>query len=238
MLGFSHATSGALGWFLAAPAVANLLGNPLTAPELAVGAVACAGAALIPDLDHPQATIAWTFGPISKAAARLTALLAGGHRQGTHSLLFSIGFGAFCYLVGTSTKWLDSNTPAMILMFCLAAFAFRGMNIVPPRTSGTLKGIVVLLEAAALTYLMTFFMPSSWWWLGMAGAMGAIIHLIGDSLTPEGVPWFYPARWRLAIPIISHTGNIFERAIVGPLFVIATFWQIYVHFGPLIGLKF
>ena len=114
MLGFSHATSGALGWFLAAPAVANLIGQPLTAPELAVGAVACAGAALIPDLDHPQATIAWTFGPISKAAARLTALLAGGHRQGTHSLLFSIGFGAFCYLVGTSTKWLDSNTPAMI----------------------------------------------------------------------------------------------------------------------------
>lgn len=236
MLGFSHATSGALGWFVTAPLISNAIGMPLTPQELGIGAVACAGAALIPDLDHPQATIAWTFGPISKAAARLTALLAGGHRQGTHSLLFSLGFGAFCYLVGTSSLWWHTTTPAMILLFMLAAFAFRGLNIVPPRVSGTFKGLVVLAEALVLTLAINYFMPqetiTSWWWLGLAGAMGAIIHLIGDTLTPEGVPWFYPARWRASIPIISHTGNVMERAIIAPLMMIGVVWELWLHYGP------
>lgn len=236
MLGFSHATSGALGWFVAAPVVSNAIGMPLTPQELGIGAVVCAGAALIPDLDHPQATIAWTFGPISRAAAKLTALLAGGHRQGTHSLLFALGFGAFCYLVGTSSIWWHTTTPAMVLLFMLAAFAFRGLNIVPPRVSGTFKGLVVLLEALALTLAINFFMPqngiNSWWWMGLAGAMGAVIHLIGDTLTPEGVPWFYPARWRASIPIISHTGNVMERAIIAPLMMIGVVYELWIHYGP------
>jgi membrane-bound metal-dependent hydrolase YbcI (DUF457 family) len=238
MLGFSHATSGALGWLAVAPTVAQALGNPLSAQELAVGTVACAGAALIPDLDHPSATIAYTFGPISKSVSKLTALLAGGHRQGTHSLLFSVGFGLVCYLVGMSSEWFHTPVPSIVMMFLLASFAFRGLNIVPPRTSRTLKGTVVLIEAAALTWFMaTYLMPGmNWWWLGLAGAMGSIIHLIGDSLTPEGVPWLYPNRWRLAIPIISHTGNVLERAILGPIMVLVTGWLAIQHFGPLFGL--
>lgn len=236
MLGFSHATMGALGWFIVAEPISQLIGHPLNLSELGVGAIACAGAAIMPDLDHPQATIAHTFGPISYAASKLTHLLAGGHRQGTHSLLFSVGFGALCYLVGTSTQWFHSAWPAMILMFLLTAFAFRALNIVPPRTSGTIKGFVVILEAIAVTVAIQFFMPNAWWFLGMAGFIGCIIHLIGDSLTPEGVPWFYPARWRLAIPIISHTGNILEKAIISPLMVLAVLFEIYLHYiAPLFG---
>jgi membrane-bound metal-dependent hydrolase YbcI (DUF457 family) len=235
MLGYSHATSGALGWLLVAPAISAALGQPLDAAELAVGTVACAGAALIPDLDHPSATIAHTFGPISHAAAKFTALLAGGHRQGTHSLLFSLGFGGFCYLVATATEWMDSVWPAMVLMFCLSAFAFRGMNIVLPRTSRSMKGFVVLVQAAALTYAMTFFMPDTWWWLGLAGALGAIIHLIGDTLTPEGVPWLYPVRWRLSVPIIARTGNVLEKAILGPAMTLGVAWLAFTNFAPAMG---
>lgn len=233
MLGYSHATSGALAWLAATPVLdqaAKMLGqNPLTPQETLIGAVACAGAALIPDLDHPSATIAYTFGPISKSVSKLTALLAGGHRQGTHSLLFSVGFGILCYIVGVSTELFGSNTPAMVLMFLLSAFAFRGLNLVLPGTSSTLKGLVVILQAAALTWVMANFLMTdmNWWWLGLAGAVGCIMHLVGDSLTPEGVPWFYPNRFRLAIPIISHTGNILERAIVGPLM---TFGVLYFGF--------
>lgn len=233
MLGFSHATSGALGWLVAAPALSSAVGRPLTIPELAVGTVACAGAALIPDLDHPQATIAQTFGPISKSAARLTALLAGGHRQGTHSLLFTAGFGALCYLVGISSELFGTNVPSMVLMFVLAAFTFRGLNLVPPRASGTFKGVMVILEAAALTYAMTYFMPTTWWWLGLAGAMGALIHLLGDMLTPEGVPYFWPARWRASIPIIAHTGNVMEKFLISPLMLLALGWMILVQFTPI-----
>ena len=238
MLGFSHASSGALGWLVAAPAVSTVLAQagivsaPLSPQEIAIGAVACAGSALMPDLDHPQATIAYTFGPVSHGVSKLTALLAGGHRQGTHSLLFSAGFGIVCLLAGMSSDWLHNPTLGMIMLFMLAAFAFRGMSLVPPRVSGMFKGIVVIAEAAIFTWVVHYFMPNTWWWLGLAGFMGSVIHLIGDSLTPEGVPWFYPARWRFAIPIISHTGNFVERLVVGPLMIVGIVWMIWVIYSP------
>lgn len=235
MLGYSHATSGAVAWLAAAQPIAHLLGTSLTPQEMAAGTIACAGAALIPDLDHPSATIAYTFGPISYGAAKLTSLLSGGHRNGTHSLLFAGGFGFLCYLVGMSTEWFSSAWPGMIMMFCLAAFAFRGMNLVLPRTSRAMKGSVVIAQAAAVTWLMSQFMPETWWWLGLAGALGCITHLVGDTLTPEGVPWFYPKRTRFSLPIISHTGNVLEKAVFGPLLTGAAIWLGISTFSSLLG---
>jgi membrane-bound metal-dependent hydrolase YbcI (DUF457 family) len=111
MLGYSHATSGALVWLATAPALSQALtGAPMSAPELAAGTVICAGAALLPDLDHPQATIAHTFGPVSHVASKLTFILSGGHRQGTHSLLFSVGFGLFAMLTGVASHAWHSTT--------------------------------------------------------------------------------------------------------------------------------
>jgi membrane-bound metal-dependent hydrolase YbcI (DUF457 family) len=232
MLGYSHAMSGGVAWLALAPVIETTFGVQFETYELLAGTIATAGAALIPDLDHPQATIAHTFGPISKGVSKLTALLAGGHRQGTHSILFSLGFGALCYSIGIGSEASGSNLPAMILMFLLAAFAFRGLNIVPPKTSSSFKGIIVLLEAAALTYVLSLMLEpgATWWWLGFAGAVGALTHLVGDAITPEGVPFFYPMKWRISVPIIAHTGNIMERAIVSPLLTFALIylaWQTF-----------
>jgi len=225
MLGYSHATSGALVWLLVAPPVAQALGQPLGPQELAAGAVACAGAALIPDLDHPKATIAHTFGPVSEAVSRGVNLVAGGHRQMTHSLLFAVGFGLLCQLFA-----LGGSNLALVMMFLLAAFAFRALNIVIPGTSKSMKGIVVLLEAALVTFLISQYMPGSWWWFGFAAALGCLIHCVGDTLTPEGVPWFWPSRWRGSVPIISHTGNSMERTIIGPAMTIGLAFMIWLDF--------
>ena len=54
-----------------------------------------AGAALLPDLDHPGGTIANCFGPVSRAVARTVHRISGGHREATHSMLFAaLAFGA------------------------------------------------------------------------------------------------------------------------------------------------
>lgn len=225
MLGYSHATSGALGWLATAPAVSHLIGKPLGMKELAVGAVACAGAALLPDIDHPQATIAYTFGPITKIVSKWVHTLAGGHRQATHSLLFSLGFGGLCQLLT-----LGGNKASIITMFFLSTFAFRGLGLVVPFMPTSWKNFTVILQAAALTFVMVKWMPGTWWWLGLAASMGCIIHLIGDSLTPEGVPWIWPVKYRFSIPIISHTGNIMEKAIISPIMTGVVFWLIYIRF--------
>lgn len=235
MLGYSHAMSGAVAWLAIAPTATELLGMaPLNEYELIAGTIATAGAALIPDLDHPQATIAHTFGFVSKAISKVTALLAGGHRQGTHSLIFVAGFALFSYFVGLGLNLVDSTLPPLIMMFLLASFAFRGLNIVPPKTSSSFKGIIVLLEAAGLVALLHFLNQNStlsWDWLWLAAGLGAFVHLLGDAITPEGVPFFYPLRSRFSIPIIAHTGNIMERVIISPLL---TFALVYLVFATLI----
>lgn len=217
MLGYSHAVSGAVGWLVIAPPVSHMLNAPLNIGALAAGTLACAGAALIPDLDHPQATIAYTFGPISHGVAKMTRVIFGGHRMGTHSLLFALGLGAVCQIL-VAPGWL---WPAWIIMFLLSAFAIRGLNLVPPHASGFIKSTVILIEAGLLTYGLSRLPTFGWQWLGSAVFLGCILHCIGDSLTPERVPWLWPKRSRYGVPIIAHTGNFTETKIITPIMLVA-----------------
>lgn len=227
MMGTSHATSGALGWLLIAPAVAVIVAAPMEGKELVAGMLACAGAALLPDLDHPKSTIAYTLGPVTHALAKGVNLLAGGHRQGTHSLLFCLAMG-----LATQVLVLWSQTAAIIIMWCMAALALRSLGLVPPKTSHNVKGFVIAIEATIILWLMVKYMPGEWWWLGLAVGLGSLLHLFGDCLTPEGVPFFWPARWRGSIPIISRTGNFLEVAILTPLMAIGVIVLLYRHFFP------
>lgn len=97
MMGPSHAACGAAAWValtgtytvhladISFPVGLGLM--PVGDPGLITGALICAGAALLPDLDHPGGTVARSLPPVSRWLARGLSRLAGGHRRGTHSLL-------------------------------------------------------------------------------------------------------------------------------------------------------
>lgn len=59
----------------------------LSIPELLLGTVVAAGAAMLPDIDHRESHVARTLGPLSRGLACAIGWLAGGHRRGVHSLL-------------------------------------------------------------------------------------------------------------------------------------------------------
>lgn len=227
MMGTSHATSGALGWLLIGPAIAGVLASPLEGKEIVAGALVTAGAALLPDLDHPNATIAYALGPVTQVLARGVNLVAGGHRQATHSLLFALFAG-----VATTAlvKW--SATAALLIAWFMIALALRALHIVPPRTGHNIKGLVIAIEATIIVWAMAKFLPGDWWWLGVAVGLGSLLHLFGDCLTPEGVPFFWPLKWRGSIPIIPKTGGMMETYIVTPLMTIATFYLLYRLWMP------
>lgn len=237
MMGYSHAISGALGWLLIAPPVSDLAGYPLPVGAVAAGALACAGAATVPDIDHPQATIAYTFGPLSHGFAKIVKTLAGGHRMGTHSLLFAAGAGVVTELAVLS-GWKPA---AWIAMFLLSAFAIRGLNLVPPTRSGFMKTVSVIVLAAVLTWVLTLFPAFPWLWLGPAVFAGCIIHCLGDSLTPQRVPWLWPKRTRYGITfgkksIIEVTGNATETRIITPIMIVALAVMIWFTIAePVIG---
>ena len=91
MMGYSHTVSAAAGWLILAET--GVVQVPDT-PTLIVTTLACAGAGMLPDIDHHNGSIANSIPPLSRWLARVVGAISGGHRKGTHSLIGLIAFWA------------------------------------------------------------------------------------------------------------------------------------------------
>jgi membrane-bound metal-dependent hydrolase YbcI (DUF457 family) len=109
MMGRQHVLSGAAAYAATAPAVGYLLpGLPtLTPGQMILGMGVCAGAAVLPDIDHPNSGITMTFGPLTKAFSWIVAKASGGHRNGTHSFLGAAVFNVYAFAAAAiyATDW-------------------------------------------------------------------------------------------------------------------------------------
>lgn len=189
-------------------AAADITGAPL--PLALVLTVLTAGAALLPDIDHPSATAARAFGPISRFAAagidvaglalwHATASPADlldpprdGHRTATHTVAFAALAGALFAGLALLGRW-----PTLIGLFVLFCLAVRGLT---HRKAGAIH---VSLLGAALTAAAYFAVPGvDPLLIGECVALGCWTHCLGDSLTLYGCPWLWPIplagrRWYL-----------------------------------------
>jgi membrane-bound metal-dependent hydrolase YbcI (DUF457 family) len=229
VLGHSHSTSGALAWGAAAAAApatwwADALNHqPLTVADIVLGAFTTAGAALLPDLDHPDGTISHFLGPISHYFCRFVEKISGGHRHATHSFLF--------VALVTAGTWAGAHywgRPFVLAMvYILFSLAVRALHLCP---SG--KGIhswgVVVMVAAGGTAAAYQFLPADPVWLPVSVGLGSLIHLAGDCLTKEGCPLFWPLDHRLEIPIIKRTGDKFETAFLTPVMAVGAFVLVFM----------
>lgn len=208
-MGPGHAFSGAAAGFGAAY-LAAAYGMPVTTGTALLAAGLGAGAALLPDLDHPSATVARTFGPLTVAVAKgLNAVSSavydrtktrhdddrdGGHRGLTHTWVFAgVVGGALALAVDLWGK------PVVIgALFVLLSLALRGLAADWARRGGW---IGVSAIAAGLTWFAGFAVPAEQTgpWLGAVVTLGCLVHCWGDSLTLMGCPWLWP------IPIARRT---------------------------------
>ncbi|MFZ5642539.1 MAG: metal-dependent hydrolase [Bacillota bacterium] len=85
-----------------------------------------------------------------------------------------------------------------------------------------------LLAAAGLVLgLLAFNVSGVYVW---AAAAGLLSHLILDSLNPQGVPWIWPVKIKVSIPLVT-TGHLVERYLIMPAcYMIAVFF-IARYFG-------
>jgi membrane-bound metal-dependent hydrolase YbcI (DUF457 family) len=192
---------------------ADLLSHqPLTVADIVLGAFATAGAALLPDLDHPDGTIAHFLGPISHAFCRFVEKVSGGHRHATHSFLFValVTFGTW----EGAEHW--GRPFVLAILYILYSLAVRALHLCPPGKGIHSWGVVQILAisgtAASYEYL-----PKNPAWLPAAVGLGALVHLVGDCLTKEGCPLLWPLDRRVGIPLIKRTGDKFETAFLTPL---------------------
>lgn len=206
MLGRTHALSGALAW-AAVCTTAPIAGARPSWATAILGLLSTAGAALLPDLDHPDATIAHTFGPVSKAAATVVHRLSGGHRHATHSLAFAatVPLGLWLLLLA------GGDWAALPLLFVLASFALRALHL-----NVALGGF----GAVAVCALAYFLLGRDLGWLALSVGAGILAHLAGDCLTREGCPLLWPRRRHFMLAAIRRTGNRVERWLFAPAFAV------------------
>lgn len=239
MLGVSHATSGAVLGLAVAGYAPQLAGTAPDAGTVLTFAAVCAGAALLPDLDHPSSTAtrhfsvaSWAAGhvvrPLSALAYRLTRAPRdtgrGTHRGLTHTVLGAVALGVAINLA--SARW---GTPVLLgTLFVCLALAIKGLDAIVP-------GPPSLVIAAGLTYGVHALVPGGTagtaGWLGTAVTLGMVVHSVGDAVTESGAPllWPLPIRRRRWYPVGSprplrfRTGGRVEALVVAPALTVATF---------------
>lgn len=222
MLGRNHALLAALGWLAAAPAVSAAAGQPLSAAEMALGTLVCAGAGVLPDIDHPDASAARTFGPGGRVVAYGVRAAAGGHRQRTHTPWFALLAGAIAY----GAVRAGPLEAGLVVAVCVTL----AVRLVGPSLGLRVPVLVAIPIGAGAGYLAVEAVGLGGWLPG-AVAAGCLLHLLGDIVTPEGVPLLWPLPGRVRLPLF-HTGSGAEQ-VVGVLLLVGVAWFSWQNFGSL-----
>lgn len=240
-MGHTHALTGAIAWLGLAPPLAALpllnessrfiesgiMVTALAPAELIAGAIICAGAAMLPDLDHPRATIAQTFGPVTWMLSKAVSWLAGGHRGATHSL-------AFCVAAGLGAHWLAGAYPIGrdIMVVLLIGLALRALGIGVPGK----KYASAMVDIALTVGLYAVFLSLSvgYAWLGLAVGIGCLMHVVGDCMTERGCPVLWPLSVKFVLPwkIGIKTGKKFEQKILAPLLSLVIVGLLFWRLAP------
>jgi membrane-bound metal-dependent hydrolase YbcI (DUF457 family) len=200
-MGRDHALSGALvGSAVTTVAMAF---DSITPLDTVILIAVTAGFALWPDIDHPSATAARAFGPISAALAHGMNLLGevifeatasshdksrkDGHRTITHTLAFALLSGVGAAL--TAATWPRWGT--FSVLFVGLSFALRGLAGDWARRNGwlTLSATAAVLSFTVMAIEPAGVAPAL---LGVAVALGSFTHCLGDSCTLAGCPWLWP----------------------------------------------
>ncbi|MEO5874709.1 MAG: metal-dependent hydrolase [Streptosporangiaceae bacterium] len=156
-MGRTHALSGAAIFTAAAAAL------PLSLPtgQVMLGAVVCAGAAVLPDIDHHGSHVARTFGPFTRGFAWVVGKVAGGHRNGTHSALGVALIAALVFLASgvhtrdRTTLWIGCGIAGAmlttgLLFGLLDSGRGRGKAAYRERWHGFVSVVVCALVASAV----------------------------------------------------------------------------------------
>jgi membrane-bound metal-dependent hydrolase YbcI (DUF457 family) len=247
MMGAHHAITGAAAWIAITASAPYLTSGlyPVNTVGVFTGAIICAGAALLPDADHSSATIAQSVPVIGQAVTGAIGKMAGGHRQGLHSILATIGVLASSIALGfihVQTTWAGNLAAgSAIATVALVAFAARALKL----TRG--GWVIPWLLGAVIAIGMVVLAPKELNWLPIAISVGFIVHLIGDSLTVGGVPFLWPWKpipplwwqqlpivrmmWQkngyFALPILGKTGSVREWILCSTVTLYVLYCLVY-----------
>jgi membrane-bound metal-dependent hydrolase YbcI (DUF457 family) len=206
------------------------------------GALDTAGAAMLPDADHHNATIAHSLPPLSNVMCAGIGKVSGGHRHGTHSI---VGIAVFVFVAWLAGLWTMQLEPfgtiypgAGVLSVLLVAFAAKALKIIPDRMRKSPWAV-----GLSMGVFITFFAPQEQGWFPLAMGIGVIVHILGDMMTTEGcnLAWPFAIKppkairnipvlkdcWHsngyMTLPVLGHAGSMREWLLLVPIGMYAIF---------------
>ncbi|OLT27492.1 hydrolase [Nocardiopsis sp. CNR-923] len=199
----------------------------LGAGEIVAGSLVCAGAALLPDLDHRSATVTKTYGKVTETLSGILSWAFGGHRVGTHSFLFAVLMGVLVQLLA-----LWSELAVQVFVFLLIGIALQGLGFGLDKNRAA-SGIINALGTAAITIAL-FTSGVNYTWLGLAVAFGCVLHFVGDMITKMGVPLFWPiSKKKIGQGQGFVTDGPVEKKVVTPLLTVGVIvYSVYLFDWP------
>lgn len=241
VMGVTHAMHGAAAG-LAVSNLAPVLGQPMNIPTALTLGGLCAGAAIAPDLDHPNATASKSLGVVSALGSAAIQTLsanvyahtrtkrdrnnADGHRGITHTPFGPPGLGLlFGGIPAIAGIWgpLPGTVATLVVIWLFLVWALRAL---PPKHKAKRDYVTAtFLTAAAFLALSSTYAGTMPLFIGLAVGFGAWVHALGDSLTDYGAPLFFPLvikgeRWRACgppEPLRFKAGKAVEVRVVRPL---------------------
>ncbi|WIM98306.1 metal-dependent hydrolase [Actinoplanes oblitus] len=266
MMGPSHALSGAAAWLAGSWALDQFAGYHQTPLMIGVGTAMAAGGALLPDFDlsgkvttnQGGATVARTFGVFSLFVAEVIEKISlgiytatrqsrdprrdHGHRTFTHTLPFAalVGWGTTA-LAAHYGKWAVVG-----IIFFMAGLALRGLFEKWAEKAGWL---IVTLVAAGIAWFTAANLADDRGYplLGFAVGAGCVVHLLGDMITKNGVPIFWPIptgrgrMWRMVgIPnqFAVKVGGKTETVVLTTAFTVISLVSLLGLFAPAVLERF
>jgi membrane-bound metal-dependent hydrolase YbcI (DUF457 family) len=216
MMGRTHALTGTLG------AIGISFYVPLSIPEALTAVVITTGAALLPDIDHPNSTVSKSLGPITVAFCWLMTLVSGGHRRGTHSIAGILALGAVAQ-AGVMYRNTGAGQVALCTTMILAiAGAVRLLRI--PGWLDDLAPIPIVIALVCLTRVPLDIVPA-------ALILGCAIHVLGDIITLTGCPIWWPFSDERVKLGLFKTNGIAERLVVTPVVIVGIVgmvaWEVF-----------
>ncbi|HVB41610.1 MAG TPA: metal-dependent hydrolase [Streptosporangiaceae bacterium] len=231
-LGHTHALSGLVtglaaglyGAHALGPSAIHLAGlpaAPLPPAQLALFTGLTAGAAVLPDIDHPNSSLAHSFGFLTKGFAWLVGRISGGHRHLTHAVLGVAGFTGLAWLAVRYRQDVGGKIGLAVLLALIIASGLYAL-----RVDGHGADLLAILGAIEMTLTGTG-LPL----VALAVLVGSATHVVGDMLTDQGCPLLYPFseyHFRLLPdPLAFTTGTRPELWILDPALVGGLGYLIY-----------
>jgi membrane-bound metal-dependent hydrolase YbcI (DUF457 family) len=179
MMGTTHAACGVLAFGGATVAIR------FGWSDLALGSTLTAGAAMLNDLDHRNASATKSLGPISWLAHWPIHWIFGDHRHGTHSLLFVaiVALGAQSALDHRHDWYAAAG---LCLLMALAWSSGIRLFGIPGRVDD--------FVSVPISIWLVYFTDWDLRIVPAALALGALTHIAGDCLTDRGCPLWWPLK--------------------------------------------